>query len=385
MGLVQRVVMHARPTEWYGLAPALSSSRLLLAHEEEEQHFRQHNIGAASVGLALLLVVLSPTTLYPSYDAVGFPIILLAILGAGVAYVYNKRGAVTHGAVVLVASASLAIAGKIVGAAYVQGGLSISDLRLFSFFALPIMLSVLVLPRRAIVIVAACTFFFTLLAALAMPHTTRLAAYIQHQAPYSYGSIYDVLAYPLILQLSVALLGYLGSSGMSAAIQRASRADALAEAQRQIAAQSEELQRHTRRLELGIQRIQEVYTAVTRGNWNVRVQAPDNTLLPLTVSFNRLLDRTVSLMAVAEDYRRLRAALTSTEMAIVARKRNLKPPFPRHTGTALDELLELIHDLSETHELRPKPVERLAGIDAPRVIPETRPMAARDRLGEDAI
>lgn len=330
---------HARPAHSASTQPADSH---VIA---EDRRRRQDNVRLVAVGVISILTLVLPATVLPRYDVSGFPTVLAALVCAVVAAVLNQRGAAQLAAHLLIWSILLASIIGICGVALTNAGLDLSEARLFDLFTIPIILSAITLSRRAPLLLAVVTSVCTVVLLLMLPRTPTLDAYFLQRYPYVPGSIYDMLAFPLALQWGVACVGFVGARSVTGALHHALKADALAEAQQQIADQREQLARQNKRLENGIQRIQTVYAAVMRGQWQARVQSPDAELLPLALSFNRLLDRTVYFMSVYEEHQRLLAAIHDLEAGLRTRGQGRRDAIPRYTGTALDEVCEQLHDL----------------------------------------
>ncbi|MGH2518145.1 MAG: hypothetical protein ACRDHP_21085, partial [Ktedonobacterales bacterium] len=313
----------------------------------EDRRRRKDNVGLIAIGDMSILSLVLPATLFPRYDVSGFPTVLAALVFAVLAAILNQRGAVKAAAYVLIWSLLLASIIGICGVALTNGGLDLSEVRLFDLFTIPIVLSAMTVSRRAPLALAGITSACTAVLLLVLPRTPALDAYYLQRYSEAPGSVYDIFAFALALQWGAAIVSYVGSRSVTAALHHAIQVDSLAEAQQQIAEQRETLLRQNRRLEEGIQRIQAVYAAAMRGQWTARVQSPDNELLPLALSFNRLLDRTVHFMSVAEEHQRLLAAIADLESALRAREQGQGQgqPMPRYTGTALDEICEQLREL----------------------------------------
>lgn len=354
-----------------------SSTTVPLPPQLAERLRRQSNVRLISVGDAIIILLVTPATLFPRFDPIGFVAFVVLLLCAFAAIALNSRGAVQAAANVLLTGLLVAIMGAVTSTAYLRGGLDLSQMRLLDLFTLPIALSSMTMPRLAPLIVAAISSLFTVLALLLFPHTPMLTAYYLQQYPDAAGSVWDIFVFALGLQWGTALVSYVAAISVRAALQYAARAEALYEAHQQIAAQAEALARHEQLLTDGMQRIQETYAAVIRGQWTARVQAPDNELLPVALSFNRLLDRSARLMQAQEELRHLLAAVRETEQAVVRYGPDFAAHLPRCTGTPLDELLELLHDVHASDSARRLPFQ---GPTPTAYAASARPGAAQSNL-----
>lgn len=316
---------------------------------------RQANVRLVSVGSVVIILLVMPATLFPRLDTVGLLAFMLLLVFAAAAIVLNARGAVHLAALVLLTGLLLAILGAITASAYLRHGLDLSETRLLDLFALPIVLSTMTRPRRAPLVVATITSIFTIVALSVFPRTPMLTSYYLERYPDAAGSVWDVYAFALGLQWGAALLSYGAAISVQASLHYAARADALYEAHEQIAAQAEEIARRDQQLTDGMQRIQETYSSVVRGQWTARVQAPDNEMLPLALIFNRLLDRNTRLLQTQAEHSHLLAALHAATATVRNHRENYTTYLTRFTGTALDELVEVLHESSTPRSGSPRP------------------------------
>lgn len=292
---------------------------------------RQRLLRILTLGFIGALVLLIPSAFIPSPNVVTVLALGAAFCGTALAYLLNRQNLVGPAGYVFLAGMSLAIAFEIVGKSFQQGGVDLVDLRLFDLFAIPILLSGVILSRRGPLIVATCTSLASVAILLLLHHSPALQAYWDERYPV-HGSVYDVLAVALFIQILTAVAAWLGADSMSRALLGASRANELATANAVILDQR-------RRLQEGIAQLQYVHSAVARGQWDVRASVGEGELLPVAVSLNLLLDRLGRLMREQGEQARMDAA--AHELALALRRLRAGEPYtpPAYTGTAIDEVL----------------------------------------------
>jgi len=270
---------------------ATSISRPIKAINSQLLERRQHNVHVVSIGLLLCSGALIPAAVYPGFDVAGVFATVSAGLLALTALLLNHRGAVKVAAHVLVLGTYIPMVFYIFAVGYLEGGLDPSELRMFDLFTVPIIIVAHVGMRNDVFKLAAMTSLATIVALVVLPRMSPLEQYYLGTYPYARGSVYDVFAIPVGLQWCVAIIGWVASRTVSLALKNIVRADELTQSAAQTQLRSDTLEYHQNRLRDGMQRVQSVYAAFTRGQANARVQAPDKDLLPLALSFNLLLDR----------------------------------------------------------------------------------------------
>lgn len=292
---------------------------------------RQRLVRILTLGFMGALVLLIPSAFIPSPNIVTVLALVTACVGATGAYLLNRGNLVGPAGYVFLAGMSLAIAFEIIGKSFQQGGVDLVDLRLFDLFAIPILLSGVILSRRGPLIVASCTGVATVIILFGLPRSPTLQAYWSSQY-LVHGSVYDVLAVALFVQILTAVAAWLGADGVHRALLGASRAEELAAANAQILDQR-------RRLQDGIAQLQYVHAAVARGQWDARASVGEGELLPVAVSLNLLLDRLGRLMREQGEQARMDTA--AHELALALRRLRGGQPYtpPAYTGTPFDAVL----------------------------------------------
>jgi hypothetical protein len=332
--------------------PAASPSPLQVMYGHEQRR-RRRLLRIITLGVMVPVVLLIPAALIPTLDEVTLIAVIIALVGTLLALALNQAGRISTGGFALMAGLAGAVAWEIVAKAQVQHGVDLSDLRLYDFFVLPIIVSAVLIGRRGPLIFGAGAVLFTIASLVILRHTPELQTYWDgHYKDATLGSYYDVIAVPLAIQVLAATAAWLGADSVRRALLDASRADDLAAANDQIQAQARTLEAQGYRLQQGIAQLQAVHAAVARGQWEARANITEGELLPVALSLNLLLDRLSRLTREADQRGRIDAA--SHELAIALRRLRAGEPYdpPNYTGTPFDEVLV---ELSRLRAVPPPP------------------------------
>lgn len=299
---------------------------------------RARMVNISSLGLLCALVFLLVDAFVPRPQPASIAVAVLALAGGACAFTLNRRGLVEWAGTVLIAVIAGGLAAEILSIAFTNG-LGLADLRYFDLFALPVLLAALLINQRGLFVVASLVSLFSVIALTILPKERGLAAYVHgtyHGLP---GSWLDVVAIALMFPWLIALVAWMGADAARRGMLQASRADELARANERILAQSRELEAQRRILQDGLAHIQQVHSAVARGQWDMRVQIENGELLPMAISLNLLLDRLTRLSREQQELARIEAA--SHELAKALRRVWQGEPYvsPSYTGTVFDEAL----------------------------------------------
>jgi hypothetical protein len=317
--------------------PPATPFAVMRVHEQRRRARLMRILSLGVLGPAILLI---PSALIPTLDRVTLLAIGIAIAASVLAFLINQRGGTSAAGFMLLGGIALAIAWEILGKVQAQHGIDLSDLRLFDLFALPIVLSGVVVGRRGPLAIASATILFTIGSLLVLPHTPPLQEYWGGTYRYAIlGSVYDVIAVAVVLQVLMAIASWLGADSVRRALLDASRAEDLASANEQIQTQATQLELQRRRLQDGIAHIQQVHAAVARGRWDARATIAEGELLPVAMSLNLLLDRLSRMVHEHDQQARIETA--AHELAVALRRVRAGEPYtpPAYTGTAFDEVL----------------------------------------------
>src|SRR5260221_653517 len=133
----------------WGMA-ALTPRQVVREHELR----RRHRLGRIiALGIMVGAGVLIPSALVPSFNPATLAALVIAFVGTSLAYLLSRSGFVTAAGYAVVLSLVVAIAFEVVGKSIHQGGLDLSDLRIFDIFVLPILLSGVLIDRRGTILV----------------------------------------------------------------------------------------------------------------------------------------------------------------------------------------------------------------------------------------
>ena len=326
------VEVATRPT------PVITAPSEALHRQERER--REPLVRLVALCIMVVSLLLVPAGLIPSLDAVTLIALGILLAGSLLAYILNQIDAEIGATMVLLAGIALAIAWEILARARLQGGVDMSDLRLFDLFAVLIVLSGMLVGRKGTILTGVATMSFTLAALVFLPHTEPLQQFWNGIYPFANrGSPLDVISLALALQVSMVCISWLSATSVRNALQGALRADDLQAANEQIQIQARILVEQRGRLHEGIAQIQQVHAAVARGQWDARAGTASGELLPIAISLNLLLDR---LGRLSRDHETLaRVNCTAQELAQALQQMRHGYPYvpPAYTGTSLDEVL----------------------------------------------
>lgn len=303
---------------------------------------RQRLVRLMTLGVAGLSLILLPSVFFPSLDGVSLGALLIVLLGSSVAYLLNRFQQVGVAGYFLLGGGTVGVAWVITVRA-LQQGLTTTDLRLYDFFVLPIVLSGVIANRRMPIVLGCLTGVYTLLTLLFLPHATDLQRYWEGRDPQTLGSVYAVIAIPLVIQGLTAAAAWLGADSVRRSLLSATRADELMLANERILYQTHEMEWRQRQLHDGIIHLQQVHTAFARGNYDTRAHLNERDLQPLAISLNQLLMQMQRLLR--EQGQRSRIETAAGELVYALRHLRAGGGYvsPAYTGTAFDEvLLELV-------------------------------------------
>lgn len=137
---------------------------------------RQRLVRMMTLGVAGLTLVLLPSVFFPTLDSVSLGALLIVLVGSSVAYLLNRVQQVSAAGYFLLGGGTAGVA-WVIALRALQQGLTTTDLRLYDFFVLPIVLSGVIANRRMPILLGCLTGVFTLLTLLFLPHATDLQLY----------------------------------------------------------------------------------------------------------------------------------------------------------------------------------------------------------------
>ncbi len=193
----------------------------------------------------------------------------------------------------------------------VSGGLGLINLPLFDVLIASELIIVSLLTPEYVFVVMIINIIFTVLDIVFERHAPDLTNYIRMS-----GGLLVIIR-PVTLEIIVALVSYLWVRSALRAIQRADKAEAVAQLQQTIAEQEHLAAQQKLFLERSIQYLVDTQRKVANGDFNARVPLTnDNILWQVAGSFNNLLSRfqrlrqdSIELQKVQQDLPRLAAAI----------------------------------------------------------------------------
>lgn len=303
---------------------------------------RQRLVRLITLGVGVVAAVLLPSAFIPTLDTVSVVALIIVIVGSFGGYVVNRLDHVSTAGYLELAGGSLAVAWLIV-ARGVQQALTPTDLRLYDFFVLPIVISGVIASRRTPILLAILISAFTAASLILLPHSASLQLYWDGRDPQTLGSAYDVVAIPIVIQALSAVVAWLGADGVRRSLLSATRADELALANERIRVQARELELHQRHLQDGILHLQGVLNTFARGNFDARAQLSESELQSLTMSLNMFLTQLQRLLREQDQRARIEYAAHELAQALRRARAGLSYEPPQYTGTVFDEvLLEIV-------------------------------------------
>lgn len=329
---------------WYRLAaPQEQSANVTFAQQDLIRRGR-----LASIILLFMFIITAafiPLALV-SINPLLTPIILSLLALCCVAIFLNRLGQVALAGTLAMVALSLTIVVNLLTAP--QGILSTNGLLTYDLLVLSELIAVSVLPPWIVFFVAALNSIFMFVDIRFQPHAADLERLL-------HASTYAILIRPISLQFVVALVTYLWVRSAVHAIRRAERVEVIAELQRSLAQQKQDL-------EFGIQQIQNTLVQAANGNFNVRTPlAQDNVLWQVAVSLNTLLTRLQRSSQSEQDLQRTRTEIGRLVTILHEAEVNQSPLQTAPTGTLLDPLLQqlmgryLVHPPSPGKKKNPRP------------------------------
>ncbi|MBA2284697.1 MAG: hypothetical protein H0W02_04385 [Ktedonobacteraceae bacterium] len=280
----------------------------------------------ASLMLLLTLVVsiaFIPAALTSDNMHVVPPVIVLFVV-TFIGIVLNRRGKTTYVGILLVVAVDAALVYTLL--TYTHFVLPQNAVPIYDMFVLSDIIAVSLLPIRSIFFVSLLHSIFMCADIALQPHTPDLQLLVDQTA-------YSFMVRPLTIQIVVALITYLWVRTTIKAVQRANKAELIADLERTIAQQKRELDE-------GVQQL--LYTLVRAANGDLQVRAPlaqEHALWQVDIALNTLLARLQRANVSEIELQRIRAELGRLiYMAREAKGKRTMLWF-RGSGTELDPLM----------------------------------------------
>jgi hypothetical protein len=321
---------------------------------------RRGRIGSATLFLLLALLVIAfllglgdPVTLVSSL--IGMGILVIAIL-------FNRRlRGVNVSGLIQVALPSAVILLSILGAPALNSYYA----PLYDLLAISEVIAASLLAPYAVLIVGFLSVGFTIADVLLQTKDAELTQVLQTS-----DGVFTVIARPVIFLVIVAVIGFLWASSTVRSIQRADRAEELAELQRR------EVER-THELEEGVRQLLEVHVRLANGDFNTRAQSIRNPLLwQIGNSLNNLISRLSRFAQADFVLRRSQEEARRLSEAIYAYSSGRSPIWPAPSNTPLDQVVDALRRSMSGRGAEARPSQQDAGsmpYPPPQLPPAGRP------------
>lgn len=310
---------------WYSLT-AIPEAPRQASFVRREAARKSRLLSTVTFFLMFIIMLLIPATLFiPNRSVLWLCVIMLVICAISLAF--NHGGKTLAAGVFVVTTFELAFFLVIAS----TRPFDLSNLPLYDMLVLPELLVASLLPGRSIFFVAFINSAFVwadLTFKNLQPRTPALDHYLNSPL------FYTALVRPVVVQLLVAVVVYIWVRSTMRAIERADKAEMLARLEHAIAEQKNQL-------ELGIQDILQVHTAVSNGDLDARVPlTQDHMLWPLANALNILLTRFQRAIKAEQGVQRLQIILPPVLHGLQqAEQRHERIPTFQRTNTPLDPLL----------------------------------------------
>jgi uncharacterized membrane protein YgdD (TMEM256/DUF423 family) len=203
----------------------------------------------------------------------------------------------------------------------------------YDMYVIVELLAVSLLPMRSIFLVAIISTLCILGTLIYVPHTAVLDRDLHQQ-------LLIIIARPIGTLFLVAGVAYILASTMAKAIERAGRAELIAQLQQEIAEQEHLLAEQKRELDAGIEQLLRTHVAVANGDLNARAPlTQDNLLWQIARALNTLLVRFQRAAEAEADLRRVDQAVTFYVSLIQQAEQDQQVPVLPLTHTNIDPLI----------------------------------------------
>lgn len=291
--------------QWYRLsAPEEAPENASFLAREQVR--RGHIASLIILGTFLVAILLVPIILLAAPTSFLLPWTITSA-GAGVlccllAIPLNRRGKVQLVGILLLVAVDVIVAGIVLSE---REGLDPLFLSMFDLLVVSELIAASVLAPVSVFVVA---FINILLIVLDMNLQPRSMMWMQMVL--SQQLAYSLLARPIVLYLVVAVVAYLWVRSALNALQRADRAELIAELERRESEQKQQLEQE-------IDRILHVHVRVANGDLNARAPiSEDHALWQIGIALNNLLARLKSSLQAEHNLQRVTAEISQLRVAL---------------------------------------------------------------------
>lgn len=284
------------------------------------------------------------------------PVVTLLALGL-VAFFLNRAALINLSGLFTILAIDAAL---VVLLLTLSHGIRNGDITDFDLFILPILIAGITLPRRLLPFLALVHIALIFALFITLPHDPLLAEEIRVNDK---GIRYLVISDAIVLQVVGTLIAWVGAWNVDKALERANKAEELAQAQWNLNEQARFQVEQKKRLEYGIKVLKDAHARFVNGDYRARANLQDNELVSLAFSFNLLAERMNRVAHAAQAYARLEQAFQQlfTIQTSVVYGGALQPLTP--TGTLVDKIYPW---LKQYYHLRQVYAQCLAAIEQMR-------------------
>ena len=330
-----------RPSWWLRLASS-SPYRPQRTIADRERARRSDLIAWLALGMFGVVLIVSPIAIDDVQALMvylGFALTLIVIIAL------NRLGQITLAGGLLVACVPGAVFAYMLSSPL---GLTMGQLPNYDALAAGVVVAASVLPRASGFLVAAINSGLIVTDYLLRPHNANIIADAALYSSATQQTI-SLLVRPIALQFIFAVIAYLWVRGTDRAIRRADRAEEIA------ALEAQEIER-THILEEGVGYVRQTIARWARGDLKTRVPVmPVPALRNMCDDLNGFIIAFSYLSGADYHLRRLQGEVSSLTVALRLWVAGGLPQWPMPSGTALDDILEILAELRRRASASPPP------------------------------
>jgi uncharacterized membrane protein YgcG len=244
----------------------------------------------------------------------------------------NRRSRVTEAGIVVVSVVSLGLLAVTLAS---PAGLTMGLLPSFGAYAVSVVIAAAALSRRLIFVVAGVNCVFIAGDYLFQPHNASIVADARYYAS-AQTQMVALLAWPIALEILLAVIAYLWARGVDDAVRRADRSDVIVALEARAAHREHELQRDAHWL-------LDTFTMLASGNFHARLPTLNSSeLWRLPATVNAVIDRVAWLVKTDFALRRTDQEVARLIEALRYWRAGGQALLPQPSGTPIDRLLAYI-------------------------------------------
>jgi hypothetical protein len=320
-----------RPARWLRLASS-SPYRPQYTIADRERARRSDLIAWLALGMFGVVLIVSPIAIDDTQALLvylGFALALILVIAL------NRLGQIRLAGGLLVSCVTGAVFAYMLSSPL---GLTMGQLPNYDALAVGVVVAASVLPRASGFVVAAINSSLIVADYLLRPHNANLVADAALYSSVAQQTV-SLLVRPIALQFIFAVIAYLWVRGTDRAIRRADRAEEIA------VLEARELER-TRLLEEGVGYVRQTIARWAHGDLKARVPImPVPALTHMCEDLNGFIIAFSYLSNADYHLRRLQGDVSALTVALRQWMAGGMPQWPLPSGTALDDVLEILAEL----------------------------------------